>query len=157
MELGQLLHQKLFGSLLPVDEEMFVSSMAVLERLSARRGDHHEAENFYFSVFSEGKEAIDRQCESTGYIVLNNIPAQYCINTPRMHSEASKHNVLSSNFACTLPLATIPSFFISHSNAWIRYNISFFRQWSGVGSRPNVSVIDILGLEGDTKLGFAPL
>ena len=66
MELGQLLHQKLFGSLLPVDEEMFVSSMAVLERLSARRGDHHEAENFYFSVFSEGKEAIDRQCESTG-------------------------------------------------------------------------------------------
>ena len=63
LELGQLLHHKLFGSLLPVDEEMFVSSVAVLERLSAKRGEHHEAEKFYFSVFSEGKEAIDRQCE----------------------------------------------------------------------------------------------
>ena len=63
LELGQLLHHKLFGSLLPVDEEMFVSSVAVLERLSAKQGEHHEAEKFYFSVFSEGKEAIDRQCE----------------------------------------------------------------------------------------------
>ena len=56
---------KLFGSIVPVDEEMFVSAMTLLERLSSRHGDHHEAEAFYFTVFSGGEEAIDRQSESS--------------------------------------------------------------------------------------------
>ena len=63
LELGHLLYNKLFGPIPSVDEELFVSSMTVLERLSSKRGDHHEAESFYFQVFSEGKEAIDRQGE----------------------------------------------------------------------------------------------
>ena len=61
LELGHLLYHKLFGPTLSIEEEMFVSSMTVLERLSTNRGDHHEAESFYFRVFSEGKETIDRQ------------------------------------------------------------------------------------------------
>ena len=121
MELGQLLHQKLFGSLLPVDEEMFVSSMAVLERLSARRGDHHEAENFYFSVFSEGKEAIDRQCESTGCIVVNN---------RSLLSTASTHQ------GCTVKPANITSCLqTSHVHCHLpRYQASHLIQMHGYGT-----------------------
>ena len=67
MELGHLLYVKLFGSILPVDEEMFVSAMTLLERLSSKHGDHHEAEAFYFTVFSGGEEAIDRQSELVSF------------------------------------------------------------------------------------------
>ena len=63
LEFGHLLYTKLFGGVVPVEEEMFVSAMTVLERLSNRQEEHLAAERFYFSVFTEGKETIDRQRE----------------------------------------------------------------------------------------------
>ena len=53
---------KLFGTVLPVSKEMFISAMGTLEGLSVN-SEHHEVESFYFSVFSEGKEVIDKQGE----------------------------------------------------------------------------------------------
>ena len=42
---------------------MFTSALSNLESLTWHKGDFHEAESFYFSVFSKGKDSIDREGE----------------------------------------------------------------------------------------------
>ena len=65
LELGHLLYHKLFGEVLPVDEEMFLSAMTLLGRLSLRDGggEVHETEAFYFTLFSGGSDSISREGE----------------------------------------------------------------------------------------------
>ena len=61
LELGHLLFSKFFGGGGAVDEQTFTSALSNLEALTWQRGDFHEAEGFYFSVFSQGKDTIDRE------------------------------------------------------------------------------------------------
>ena len=65
LELGHLLFSKFFGGggTGTVDEQTFTSALSNLEALTWQRGDFHEAEGFYFSVFSQGKDTIDREGE----------------------------------------------------------------------------------------------
>lgn len=65
MELGHLLFTKLFGGVGTVDEQTFTSALSNLESLTWHKGDFHEAESFYFSVFSRGKDAIDKEGEKS--------------------------------------------------------------------------------------------
>ena len=61
LELGHLLFSKFFGGGGTVDEQTFTSALSNLEALTWQRGDFHEAEGFYFSVFSRGKDTINRE------------------------------------------------------------------------------------------------
>ena len=62
MELGQLLYRRLLGNVVGnVEENEFVSKMSHLELVSGRRGQRHEAEAFYFSVFAEGSDVLDEK------------------------------------------------------------------------------------------------
>ena len=63
MELGHLLFAKFFGGSGTVDEQTFTSALSNLEALTWPRRDFHEAEGFYFSVFSRGQDTIDREGE----------------------------------------------------------------------------------------------
>lgn len=56
-----MLFSKFFGSSGMVDEQTFTSALSNLEALTWHKGDFHEAESFYFSVFSKGKDTIDRE------------------------------------------------------------------------------------------------
>ena len=60
MELGHLLFNKFFSASKTVDEQTFTSALSNLKSLTWHRGDFHEAESFYFSVFSRGQDTIDR-------------------------------------------------------------------------------------------------
>ena len=63
LELGHLLYKSFFGAQLAVEEGRFVVAMTTLEKLSWKRGEHHEAEEFYFTVFSDGRDTISREGE----------------------------------------------------------------------------------------------
>jgi hypothetical protein len=59
---GQLLYERLFGGKQdPVDQDSFVTTMENLARLSGGKGLTHEAEKFFFHVFSQGKEILDQK------------------------------------------------------------------------------------------------
>lgn len=68
VELGRLLYHKLFGEMEPVDEEMFLSSLTLLRRVTTVElgGEQHEAEAFCFTVFSESSDGVDRASEQEG-------------------------------------------------------------------------------------------
>ena len=68
MELGHLLFSKFFGGGGTVDEQTFTSALSNLKALTGQRGDLHEAECFYFSVFAQGKDTIDREGEQLIYV-----------------------------------------------------------------------------------------
>ena len=53
-----------------MDEQTFTSALSNLEALTWQRGDFHEAEGFYFSVFSQGKDAITREGTSVTMFLL---------------------------------------------------------------------------------------
>ena len=57
LELGHLLFSKFFGGGGTVDKQTFTSALSNLEALTWQRGD------FYFSVFAQGKDTIDREGE----------------------------------------------------------------------------------------------
>lgn len=60
MELGHLLYTKFFSHDHSVDEATFVSALNNLESMTWQKGDFHEAESFYFTVFSKGEDYIDK-------------------------------------------------------------------------------------------------
>lgn len=61
VEFGQLLVDRLFGGPGTINEETFISALTNLARLSAFKGNLHEAEKFFFYVFSQGKEHLDKK------------------------------------------------------------------------------------------------
>ena len=63
LELGHLLYSKFFSGEQLVDEASFVSALINLEALTWQKGDFHEAEMFYFTVFSNGEDFIDKKGE----------------------------------------------------------------------------------------------
>ena len=62
-----MLFSKFFGGSGTVDEQTFTSALSSIESLTWHKGDFHEAESFYFSVFSKGKGSIDREGEWEEY------------------------------------------------------------------------------------------
>lgn len=83
--------------MVPVEEEMFVSAMQVLEKLSSNHGDHHEAETFYFNVFAEGKESIDRQGRMWLHSLTTSIYGHHLVGAVNNSLWIHMHHLLSSN------------------------------------------------------------